>query len=115
MIASNYDTIIDQGADWYINFVCLDPDNVAIDLTGATAALQLRSLPNDPFVELNLTTENGGIAITELEGLVACYATATQTGAISTGIYYYDLEVVLEGTTIRIIQGQITVSAQVTR
>lgn len=115
MIASAYETIIDQGADWYINFVCLDPDDVPIDFTGATAALQLRSLPDDAISVLTLTTENGGITITPLEGLIAVHATAEQTEAIITGIYYYDVEVYVSSTTTRIIQGQITVSAQVTR
>jgi len=115
MIASGYDTIIDQGADWYINFVCQDPDDAPINLTGSTAALQLRSLPDDPTAVLTLTTENDGIAITGDEGLVAVHATSTQTNAIITGIYYYDLELSISGTITRIIQGQVTVSAQVTR
>ena len=115
MIASAYDTIIDQGADWYINFVCLDPSDQPIDFSTATAALQLRSLPDDPTAVLTLTTENSGITITGAEGLVAVHATPEQTQAISTGIYYYDVEVYLDSTTTRIIQGQVTVSAQVTR
>jgi hypothetical protein len=115
MIASTYNTIIDQGADWYINFVCQDPDGVAINIIGGTASLQLRSLPDDPTAVLSLTTENNGITITGATGLIAVHATATQTNAIITGIYYYDLELNIDSTITRIIQGQATVSAQVTR
>ena len=183
-MAITYDTTIDQGANWYINFIYNQPTtitnitangttvtvtavnaftvgqlvsitgvipsqynftNVAIatrnasaftitntatgtyisggvayvpvNLTGCTAALQLRSLPNDPTAALTLTTANGGITITALTGTIAVTATATQTRAIDEGYYYYDLEVTntASGVVTRIAQGQILVSAEITR
>jgi hypothetical protein len=90
---------------------------VPVNLTGCTAALQLRSLPNDPTAALTLTTENGGIAITALTGAIAVSATAAQTRAIDEGYYYYDLEITQTATGIvtRVAQGQILVSAEITR
>jgi hypothetical protein len=183
-MAISYDTTIDQGADWFINFIYNQPTtitnitangttvtvtavnaftvgqlvsitgvipsqynftNVAIatrnssqftitnsatgtyisggvayvpvNLTGCTAALQLRSLPNDPTAALTLTTANGGITLTALTGNIAVSATATQTRAIDEGYYYYDLEVTATATGVvtRIAQGQILVSAEITR
>jgi hypothetical protein len=183
-MAITYDTTIDQGADWFINFIYNQPTtitnitangttvtvtavnaftvgqlvsitgvipsqynftNVAIatrnssqftitnsatgtyisggvayvpvNLTGCTAALQLRSLPNDPTAALTLTTANGGITLTALTGNIAVSATATQTRAIDEGYYYYDLEVTATATGVvtRIAQGQILVSAEITR
>lgn len=183
-MAITYDTTIDQGANWYINFIYNQPttitnitangttvtvtavnafavgqlvsisgvipsqynlNNVAVatrtnsqftftnpatgvyisgglayapvNLTGCTAALQLRSLPNDPTAALTLTTENGGITITPLTGTIAISATAAQTRAIDEGYYYYDLEVTATATGVvtRIAQGQILVSAEITR
>ena len=183
-MAITYDTTIDQGANWFINFIYNQPTtitnitangttvtvtavnaftagqlvsiegvipsqynftNVAIatrnasqftitnsatgtyisggvayvpvNLTGCTAALQLRSLPNDPTAALTLTTENGGIALTALTGKIAISATAAQTRAIDEGYYYYDLEVTATATGVvtRIAQGQILVSAEITR
>lgn len=183
-MAVTYDTTIDQGADWYINFIYNQPttitnivgtgttvtvtavnafsvgqivsiegvipsqynlQNVAIatrtssqftvtnpasgtyisggvayapvNLTGYTAALQLRSLPNDPTAALTLTTANSGIAITALTGEIAIHATAAQTRAIDEGYYYYDLEITQTSTGIvtRVAQGQILVSAEITR
>jgi hypothetical protein len=183
-MAITYDTTIDQGANWYINFIYNQPTtitnitangttvtvtavnafavsqlvsitgvipsqynftNVAIatrnasqftitnsttgtyisggvayvpvDLSGCTAALQLRSLPNDPTAALTLTTANGGITLTALTGNIAVTATATQTRAIDEGYYYYDLEVTATATGVvtRIAQGQILVSAEITR
>jgi hypothetical protein len=115
MTAAPYNTVIDQGADWFINFVYEDPDCNPINITGATAAMQFRSLPEDTVAVLTLTTENGGITITGAEGKLAVHATATQTGNIDAGYYYYDVEIYMEGVTTRLIQGQVLVSAQVTR
>jgi len=183
-MAISYDTTIDQGANWYINFIYNQPTtitnitangttvtvtavnaftagqlvsiqgvipsqynltNVAIatrtttqftvtntstgtyisggvayvpvNLSGCTAALQLRSLPNDPTAALTLTTANGGITLTALTGNIAVTATATQTRAIDEGYYYYDLEVTNTASDVvtRIAQGQILVSAEITR
>lgn len=116
-MAVDYDTSINQGADWYINFVYQDTTtNTPINITGYTAALQLRSLPSDTTAALSLTSPAGGITITGAQGLVAIHATAAQTGAIVAGYYYYDLEITSPANIItRLVQGQILVSAQVTR
>jgi hypothetical protein len=77
----------------------------------------LRSLPNDPTAALTLTTSNGGIAITALTGTIAVTATAAQSRAIDEGYYYYDLEITdtPTGVVTRVAQGQILVSAEITR
>jgi hypothetical protein len=113
-----YNTVIDQGADWYFNVTYQNPNGTAINLTNYTAACQLRSLPNSPSAVLTLTTQNGGITITALSGIVALHATATQTMAIDEGNYFYDVEIYSPANpsvVTRLVQGQITVSAEVTR
>jgi hypothetical protein len=183
-MAITYDTTIDQGANWFINFIYNQPTTITnitangttvtvtavnafavgqlvsisgvipsqynlnnvtvasrtasqftftnpatgvyisgglayapVNLSNCTAALQLRSLPNDPTAALTLTTANGGITITPLTGTIAISATAAQTRAIDEGYYYYDLEVTATATGVvtRIAQGQILVSAEITR
>jgi hypothetical protein len=116
-MAVAYDTSINQGADWYINFVYEDTDTgTPINITGYTAALQLRSLPSDTTTALSLSSPSSGIVITGASGLVAVHATAAQTGAIIAGYYYYDVEITSPaGVVTRLIQGQILVSPQVTR
>jgi hypothetical protein len=116
-MAVDYDTTINQGADWYINFQYKDTaTNTPINITGYTAALQLRSLPSDTTTALSLTSPSGGITITGATGLVEVHATAVQTGAIVTGYYYYDCEITSPTNVVtRLIQGQILVSPQVTR
>jgi hypothetical protein len=181
-MADNYNTIIDQGADWYRNFLYTQPaviTNVvgngvsitftaengfsagqtvfiqgilpsqynlgnatiatrtstqftvenpasglyiqggdalsAVDITGYTARMQLRSLPNDPYAVLTLT-ETSGITIDGPTGTLAVRATAAQTAAISAGPYYYDLEITSPtGVKTRIVQGELNVNAEVTR
>lgn len=114
-MASDFNVIIDQGADWFINFTYEDSTGTPINITGYTAALQLRSLPSDPTAALSLST-NAGITITGATGLVEVHATAAQTGNLVAGTYYYDLEITSgTGVVTRLIQGQAVVSPQVTR
>ena len=63
-MAVSYNTVIDQGATWLLTVTYENPNGTAINITGYTAALQLRSLPSDPTAVLTLTTANGGITIT---------------------------------------------------
>ena len=116
MSAGDYNTVIDQGADWYINFQYEDSNGAPIDLTNYAAKMQLRSLPNSASAVLTLT-QNNGITITGATGLLEVHATATQTGNIDAGYYYYDLEITAPITNVvtRLIQGQIEVNPQVTR
>lgn len=87
-----------------------------VNLTSYTAELQIRSLPSDPTAVLTLSTANNGIAITALTGTIACHATAAQTTLIDEGTYYYDIEITsLGGIVTRVAQGQVIVSAEVTR
>lgn len=109
---------IDQGADWFATFIYQDPNGTPINMTGYTAALQLRSYPQDETAVMTLTTENGGITITPLAGQVNVHATHLQTGVIDEGYYVYDLEVTdvnNGGTVTRLAQGQALISAEVTR
>ena len=77
--------------------------------------MQMRSYPDNATSVLTLTTENGGIAITGATGNIALHATATQTGAINQGPYDYDIEIYSGASVTRVVQGQVEVSAQVTR
>jgi hypothetical protein len=115
-MAVQYIVEIDQGADWFFNVTYEQPAGTPVNITGYTAALQLRSLPETPTAALSLATGGNGITITGLAGLVAVHATAAQTGAIISGDYYYDLEITSQaGVVTRLVQGQALVNPQVTR
>jgi len=117
-MAVAYNTVIDQGADWYFTITYENPDGTPINITDYTAACQLRSLPNSPSAVLTLTTENGGIEITGNTGTVALHATSDETEVIDEGTYFYDVEIYswnVPAIITRLVQGQIVVSAEVTR
>jgi hypothetical protein len=116
MTAANSNFVIDQGANWFITVVYKDSAGTPINLTGYTAALQIRDTYADTTTDLSLSSPNGGITITAATGTLAITATAEQTGAIAAGNYVYDLEITSSGGVVtRLIQGKISVSPQVTR
>lgn len=87
-----------------------------VNISGYTAALQLRSNPSDTTAVLSLTS-SAGITITGASGQIDVHATATQTRAIDEGPYFYDLEITdsQSGVVTRVAQGMAVVSAEVTR
>jgi len=116
MTAGIYNFTIDQGTQFTTQIIWANSAGVPIDLTGYTAAMQLREQAASPNPSaLNLTSSNGGITITPLAGELDILMTTAQTGALDARFYVYDLELTLSGVVTRIIQGQITVSAQVTQ
>jgi hypothetical protein len=116
-MAVTYNTVIDQGADWFINFTYQNPAGTPVNLTGYTAALQIRTSPLAATAVLSLTSPSNGITITGATGLIECRATAIQTAAITNGKYAYDIEITAPSTGVvtRLAQGTVDVSAQVTR
>lgn len=114
-MAVTYNTVIDQGADWFINFQYKQPDGTPVNLTGYTAALQVRTSPLAKTAVLTLDTSDG-LTITANTGTIAAHATAAQTAAITNGKYSYDLEITNNvGIVTRLVQGTIEVSPQTTR
>lgn len=96
------------------NYISGGVATAPVDITGYTAEMQMRSTPNSSLPVLTLTTSNG-ITINGPLGEITLHATATQTGAVNEGPYDYDLEIYQGSSVTRVVQGQIIVSAQVTR
>lgn len=85
-----------------------------VDLTGATARMQIRAGLGGAVL-LELTTENGGLAITG-PGTLTRTLSATETAALTWTDGVYDLEVeYADGTVQRYLQGAVTVSREVTK
>jgi hypothetical protein len=115
MPAVTYNALIEQGADWEIVFEWKDPSGTPINITGYSAALQIRTSPLAKTTVLSLTNGNG-ITIDGALGKITVRATATQTGNITNGQYAYDMELTsLANVVTRLVQGSVTVSPQVTR
>jgi len=85
-----------------------------VDLTGATARMQIRDKPGGSLL-LELSTANGGLAITG-PGTIERTLAAAATAAITWTAAVYDLEVTYaDGTVHRYFEGPVSVSPEVTR
>lgn len=115
MSAAIYNATIDQGATWNLEVVYKTDAGVPINLTGYTAALQVRQNYYDTTALISLTSPSSGIVITGATGTINITMTAQQTGSLDEGFYVYDLEITSGATVTRLIQGQFTVSPEVTR
>lgn len=114
-MAATYNTTIDQGADWFINFQYKQPDGNPVNISNYTAALQVRTSPLAKTAVLTLELGDG-LTIDGPNGIVEAHATASQTAAITNGKYSYDLEITSNsGIVTRLVQGTIEVSPQTTR
>lgn len=87
-----------------------------IDLTGCKARLQFRAELESPDVLLELTTENGGIALGGTAGTVDLYVSDEDTTLIDWEGGVFDLEIEhASGEVTRLAEGSGSVSKEVTR
>lgn len=114
-MADNYQISIDQGATYSLALTYKDSNGTAINLTGYTAAMQIRTSYDSSTTVVSLTSSSG-IVITAATGLLTITITSIQTAALTPGTYVYDLEITSgSGVVSRLIQGSVMVSAEVTR
>ena len=122
MPASKINLKIEQGATFDYPLAWQDETGTPINLTGYTARMQIRSDIRSDVVLLSLTTENGMIELTPLEGKIRILIPASITEDITWNSGVYDLELVLPGTpspdndyVYRFLQGNVSVLLEVTR
>ncbi len=64
----------------------------------------------------NYLIANGGITLGGVLGTISLDQTATQTTLLPPGTYVYDLELIASNATVtRLVQGELLISAEVTR
>lgn len=113
---ARHDIVIQQGATFILSVTLEDESEQAIDLTGATARMQGRERIDDSATLFSLTSGAGDIVIDASAGSVTVTIadTATDDYTFETGVY--DLEVIeSDGTVLRVLQGVVTLSKEVTR
>lgn len=116
MAAATYDFDIEQGATLLKPIVWKDSTGSPVNLTGYTAKMQVRQSVSSSDVLLEMSTVNGRISITPLTGTITLIFSATLTAAITWSRGKYDLELTSnDGTVTRLIEGQISVSKEITR
>jgi hypothetical protein len=113
-MAGSYNFTIEQGATFNL-LMTWRIDNVPVNLTGYTARLQARIDVDETETILSLTT-GAGITLGGAAGTITLDQTATQTALLPKGEYVYDLELQSSGGVVtRLLQGELNISAEVTR
>jgi hypothetical protein len=86
-----------------------------VDLTGYTADMQVRA-STDTGIVTELSTANGRAVIVTYLGQTTLTLTATQTAALTSGTYIYDLNLTAPDSTVtKILSGNFTVLDSVTQ
>lgn len=121
MIAGTYNILCEQGATFgrVIDLQYPDPVDPEIyhpfDLENFTARMQIRRTIDSSTPIVTLTTGNSRIILNEEPGRIRLIMSDEVTSGITTsGVY--DLEIIDAGGTVsRVIQGNFTLSQEVTR
>lgn len=112
MAAGTYNILVEQGST-FSQKVTVKEDGSPRDLTGYSARAQMRPTRTSSTLTATFTctisTPSNGEILMELSPAV--------TSEIADGRYYYDLEIYTNGDGIvtRLLQGEVTVSPEVTR
>lgn len=101
---------IDQHTDFSITVDVTDATGNVLNLTGYTAAAQMRKT----YTSTNASATFGTV-VSASDGKVTLSLTDTVTGALEPGRYVYDMTVTSGSTTTRVIEGQAIVTPSVTR
>jgi hypothetical protein len=105
----------EQGATFSRILVLKDSTGAVIDITGATADMQVRETVNAADILVELSTTNGRIVVDGTNGKLTLTISASDTASLTlNGVY--DLKVTyLSGTVDRILEGEFVVDPQVTQ
>jgi hypothetical protein len=91
-------------------------NNVPVNLSGYSAAMQIRERPYSKGYIDYLNTNNGKIVITASAGMINLNISASTTANFLGGDYVYDLEIISPNQTVdRLIEGKFKVTPEVTR
>lgn len=116
MTAATRDITIEQGATFTYPLIYKDSEGTPVNLTGYTARMQVRRSKASDVAVLTLTTENGSITLGGAAGTINVVASAENTAAITIKVGVYDLELVSpSGNVKRLIEGEVTISQEVTK
>ncbi len=104
---------IDQGTTWFITVTVTDENGDVKDLTDYTATAHMRK----SYYSTTYTNLNATIPVPKTDGVVKLALSSTQSSAVTSGRYVYDLEVADSSIpeTLRVIEGIVTVNPEVTK
>ena len=106
---------VDQNTTFRFVVEYVDSDGNAIDLTGASAKLQVRDTKGGTKLAFTLTSPSGGIIIDGTNGKLTVTMTPTQTNKLFYPKSSYDLMVITaSGIKTKLVEGFLTLSRSVT-
>ena len=108
-MATKANLVIDQGATHTTDITVTNSNNDVFDLTGYTGAAQMRK----HFSSSNSTTF--AVSLGGNTGVITLSLTANQTTNLVAGRYVYDVEITSGNTIVRVVEGIVTVTPNVTR
>jgi len=108
-MATQQNIVIDQGTTFSTTVTAKDSTGSAKDLTGYTTTAQIRkSYYSSSSTDFTTAQVDG-------TGVITLSLTAAQTGNLKAGRYVYDVESASSSETIRVVEGIVTVTPQVTK
>ena len=112
MSAGTYNLVIDQGSDFALDLI-IKQSGSALNLTNYTGRAQLRTSVTASSASATFTVTKTNAA----GGALKMELSASTSSGLAAGQYVYDLEVFTSGDGIvkRIIQGDVTITPEVTR
>ena len=114
MAAGTLDLNVEQGAT-YSQTLTWKINNALVNLTNYTARMQVREDVTSTSTIISLT-QAAGLTLGGAAGTIVIALTATQTAALVSGNYVYDLELASSGGVVtRLVQGDFNISPEVTR
>ena len=112
MSAGTYNLVIDQGSDFALDLV-IKQSGTALNLANYSGRAQLRT-----SVSASSASASFSVTVTNAaNGALKMQLPAATSSGISAGQYVYDLEIFTANDSIvkRIIQGDVTITPEVTR
>lgn len=126
MAAGKYAFTIEQGATLDFELQYKDGDSVPIDLTGYSGRMQIRPTVASSTVLLSLSSSlqadgtglnfsgsNGSTS--PMSGSIGLYISAVTSSALNFDTAWYDIEIQSGSYVVRILEGQVKLSKEVTR
>jgi len=113
-----YNLCIKQGETYDIRFIYWEDEacTIPVNLTGATAEMQIRQAHSSPTAEWSGSTVGGEITLVGAEGIVDVQIDSVTTTAFTFAEAVYDLELTMpSGDVIRMVEGSVTTTEEVTR
>ena len=101
--------VIDQGTTFSLELNLTNDDGSAKNLANYTVTSQMR-ISYEATTATDFTT-----AKVDATGKVTISLTAAQTAAVKAGRYVYDIEIASSSETLRVLEGLVTVTPNVTR